>query len=1464
MGADITYTCDSAYAYTFKLVYYRYCGGVPVSNPSSNTQFISQQTGTKVGVSLNLESIKEVTPLCKSASARCYPSNTSRTGDGIEAHTYTVSVDFKKAPYSNLLSNGTCEIRLETGQCCRNSNINTGAANQNFYTYALINLCEAPVNNSPQFLYPPIGQLCCNQPSYSSVGGFDLTDFDSLSYSFANPLRGYNNKISYSSNYTFEQPFQVYYPGTLKYPYNNPNATPPIGIYLDEANGSMIWTPTKCDEITVAVLEITEWRKDSAGTYRKIGITRRDMQYITTLCPGNNPPIIKGEKIQTIKLTPCMEEYCFTIQTYDKVLVPPPPFAAPPADTVSFVPPTLPYGVTFHILNPTDTNPAAEICLDIAKVDLTKLTQHPLVFPITIRDNACPLNAVSTYVYRLQFDTTNATGKVHGFTLNDINSNCTQNTGEDSLRHIRKVGFSNQGYYQYTESNGGFAFCVDTGTTVASLMPSPWYVDQCASDTIQIQKDSIHDIVFYSKLKDGIAGYVYTGGTSCKIDSSSKPIRGQMVVAQPGNHYVTTDKDGYYLFNLDSGKYAISLVNDTSIWKNRCTKSISISLSANETKHIDTFINYHKTITDLDVKLGFSSGTTVRKGTDCYANLVVSNKGISVIDSAVITVETANNIATLSKSHKSWTSLGSGTYQTTVYNLLPNVNHRLSLYLATKGLSVGNKISFIASSDSSSTKNDGNRTNNADTAVLVVVAPYDPNIKTAYPDSIFTVTDRRLTYTVEFQNEGTASAIDVVVRDTLSDLFDLSTLQVHRSSHEFAYILEGNHLWFEFNGIHLPPKSIDEPGSIGSVTFSIALKKDIFVDTLVQNRVGIYFDTEDVVLTEYQTNHFKSPIEFSDGFRNLYCNSDTILIPFKTWFTPDASNQFILELTDGSGAFSSFTPVDSLISSQTTGSFSYVISETDTTATNYRFRIRSTQTATDMFQAAYSPAITIETVKRASVISSDVVACYGSTITAKPSAYFSENVVYLNGNKIIGGPDIVYSTDSLKHQDYVYFKQKTDLGCVVHTDTAYYDILTTPSIQFLPMDSIYCDSIATVDFNYQLTHSNGTGGTQEIHWNYGDQTTATANPILPYSSHAYTKGKYDVTVTARHYECTDSSKVTIYVGAKPKPNMVVHANNICPKEALNVTIKTNVEFDFDLDSSYWDYGDGNSFFSSDGSQNTHRYSDSGQYNVKFVMFSQGCISDTLSVNINVIEAPKGTILPNTVSGCLPNAEFTFNSSITGDYKSYNWLIDGQSFYTDSVVHAYTTAGKKQVAFIVESNGICVDTSYVDIDVYEQPEASFEVKESDGFEVEITNTSIRNMRNFWTIDNAEMEQNDGSFIHLFTQNGEHVIRLIIESEEGCLDTTENMATVSGEYEFYIPNTYSPNNDGINESFNVVPNHNIQSIELSLYDRFGVMVVESKDKNNLINKDLFPGVYLMNIDIIAIDGTKHVYSGVLHVW
>lgn len=228
-------------------------------------------------------------PLCR--------NNQSSTGNGIEKHQWSFDVDLNITSLRQFKNCGT--LRINTQECCRNSNITTGASNQLFFTYLEIDLTNLTSfnhqNTSPSYHLPPIFQTCCNQPLREFVGAID-PDTDSVSINFGHPLRGYNANIGYTAgtSLAYNHPFNAYYFGNITPPTAYPNGLGaikiPIGIYLDQKSGMLIATPTDCQQRTAFVIEIKEWRKDTTGNYKLLSTVRRDLQMETKSCSGIDIP----------------------------------------------------------------------------------------------------------------------------------------------------------------------------------------------------------------------------------------------------------------------------------------------------------------------------------------------------------------------------------------------------------------------------------------------------------------------------------------------------------------------------------------------------------------------------------------------------------------------------------------------------------------------------------------------------------------------------------------------------------------------------------------------------------------------------------------------------------------------------------------------------------------------------------------------------------------------------------------------------------------------------------------------------------------------------------------------------------------------------------------------------------------------------------------------------------------------
>lgn len=137
----------------------------------------------------------------------------------------------------------------------------------------------------------------------------------------------------------------------------------------------------------------------------------------------------------------------------------------------------------------------------------------------------------------------------------------------------------------------------------------------------------------------------------------------------------------------------------------------------------------------------------------------------------------------------------------------------------------------------------------------IVGGPFDPNEKNVEPkgigaQGIVPPTTSELTYHINFQNVGTAPAINVKIKDQLNNNIDWNSLQVIGSSAPVQTNVSGTGLVnFLFDNILLPDSTHNEPRSHGFVTYKVSLKPGLPLGTVINNYAAIYFDYNAPVLT---------------------------------------------------------------------------------------------------------------------------------------------------------------------------------------------------------------------------------------------------------------------------------------------------------------------------------------------------------------------------------------------------------------------------------------------------------------------------------------------------------------------------------------------------------------------------------------------------------------------------------------
>lgn len=165
--------------------------------------------------------------------------------------------------------------------------------------------------------------------------------------------------------------------------------------------------------------------------------------------------------------------------------------------------------------------------------------------------------------------------------------------------------------------------------------------------------------------------------------------------------------------------------------------------------------------------------------------------------------------------------------------------------------------------------NDVDVTNNTYTRCVGIASSFDPNNKEVNPrgtgtSGIIPDTTVGMVYTINFQNTGTAPAVNIVVKDTLSSNLQLETFQIVGSSHAMSGTnITNGVVSFNFPNIMLPDSTSDELNSHGFVTYKIDLVPNLAPLTQIKNTAYIYFDYNEAIITNTAINTIEEPLGIS-------------------------------------------------------------------------------------------------------------------------------------------------------------------------------------------------------------------------------------------------------------------------------------------------------------------------------------------------------------------------------------------------------------------------------------------------------------------------------------------------------------------------------------------------------------------------------------------------------------------------
>ena len=313
-------------------------------------------------------------------------------------------------------------------------------------------------------------------------------------------------------------------------------------------------------------------------------------------------------------------------------------------------------------------------------------------------------------------------------------------------------------------------------------------------------------------------------------------------------------------------------------------------------------------------------------------------------------------------------------------------------------------------------------------------------------------------------------------------------------------------------------------------------------------------------------------------------------------------------------------------------------------------------------------------------------------------------------------------------------------------------------------------------------------------------------------------GTLNYTVTANLLGCISTDLLTVVVN--PIPNVDAGADfAICSGEIITLSGSG-------ADTYVWDNGvtNGQPF----SPANTTTYTVTGT--------SLGCSAqDDITVTVNPL--PAVTFEASNTVGCIPVTIDFSNTTTNVTSAECVWTIDNLATLTDcNTSFTFTQAGCYNVGLQVTSTDGCVSsamaTNFVCIDDY--PVANFAI-------TPIYLTTLNNQATFingsigaetydWDFGdgNGSSEENP---IHSYNSSGEETydVELIVYSQYGCPDTAYATIEMREDLVFYVPNTFTPDDDQYNPTFLPIFTSGFDPYDYNLliFDRWGETLFESNN-------------------------------------
>ncbi len=386
-----------------------------------------------------------------------------------------------------------------------------------------------------------------------------------------------------------------------------------------------------------------------------------------------------------------------------------------------------------------------------------------------------------------------------------------------------------------------------------------------------------------------------------------------------------------------------------------------------------------------------------------------------------------------------------------------------------------------------------------------------------------------------------------------------------------------------------------------------------------------------------------------------------------------------------------------------------------------------------------------------------------------------------------------------------------------------------PAVAFTASPDICLGEVATITDQSQIA----SGAISSWKWSFGDGTTATYANGNVFTRSYTTHNTYSVKLVALSDNGCVSDTATEAIAVHPLPvaDFTLPAAICMPQGSAAFTNKSTVADNSTL-GYRWDFGDGDAAVNIPNP--SHVYDAAGAYTVTLTATSAfGCVGDTAKLLDKFFNKPIASfaVEPDTLCQGTDNV-FTDGSTAPGSsITKWSWDFgDGSTATTRNPVKRYDAPGNYDVKLTVTNNEGCVSDIFTDkVIVYLQPlidaGPSFTVTQGTlvQFRPSANDSSVLTFR--WE---PAMDFTDPTVLRPAIIAMHDGIYTLTATGQGNCSASDEMS-IKVLKPVNVPNAFSPNGDGINDTWTIPNLADYPGATVDVYNRYGQRVYSSNGYN-----------------------------------